>query len=160
MPTTLSKKDQILKTYFKPYTRKDLLALTKIRRFETKLGEKIQVVAYADDLEKSLAESTARFVIVGIPEDLGVKANYGVGGANTAWTPFLQSFLNVQSNDFLEGSNILVLGHYDFAVVSDLIESNAHGFDEKIDAYRHSVYTVDEAVEPLIKMIRSIIKFL
>ena len=153
MPSTLSKKEQILKTYFIPYTRKELITLTKIRRFETKLGEKIQVAEFTDDIEKSLANSTAKFVIVGVPEDLGVKANYGVGGANTAWIPFLQSFLNIQSNDFLDGSNILLLGHYDFKEVSDLIENNAHGFDEKIDAYRHSVYTVDEAVEPLIKMI-------
>ena len=153
MPTTLSKKEQILKTYFIPYTRKELITLTKIRRFETKLGEKIQVAEFTDDIEKSLANSTAKFVIVGVPEDLGVKANYGVGGANTAWIPFLQSFLNIQSNDFLDGSNILLLGHYEFKEVSDLIENNAHGFDEKIDAYRHSVYTVDEAVEPLIKMI-------
>lgn len=153
MPSTINKKEQIIKTYFNPYTRQEVITLTKIRRFETKLGEKIQVPQFADDIEKSLANSTARFVIVGVPEDLGVKANYGVGGANTAWTPFLHSFLNIQSNDFLEGSNILLLGHYDFTEVSDLIENNAHGFDEKIDAYRHSVYTVDEAVEPLIKMI-------
>jgi formiminoglutamase len=153
MQTTLSKKEQILKTYFIPYTRKEVIDITNIRRFETKLGEKIQVAEFADDIEKSLSNSTARFVIVGVPEDLGVKANYGVGGANTAWAPFLQSFLNIQSNDFLDGSNILLLGQYDFKEVSNLIESNAHGFDEKIDAYRHSVYTVDEAVEPLIKLI-------
>lgn len=153
MHSTLSKKEQILKTYFTPYTRREIINLTTIRRFETKLGEKIQVPEFVDDIEKSLAHSTARFVIVGIPEDLGVKANYGIGGANTAWDPFLNSFLNIQSNDFLDGSNILLLGHYDFKEVSNLIESNAHDFDEKIDAYRHSVYTVDEAVEPLIKLI-------
>src|SRR4051812_24068944 len=101
METALVKNQQLLKKYFKCYTKHDLLSITKIRRFETKLGERLQVAAYPGDLERSLEESTARFVLLGIPEDVGVKANYGLGGTDTAWMPFLHSFLNIQSNDFL-----------------------------------------------------------
>jgi formiminoglutamase len=139
--------------YFKFYTKKDLLSLTHQRRFETKLGERLQVIKDPKDVEKSLAESNAKFVIVGIPEDIGVKANHGVGGADSAWEPFLQAFLNIQSNDFLEGSDILLLGHFDFNEISSLIERNAHTPQERVDAYRHAVNEVDEAVEPLIKII-------
>lgn len=95
----------------------------------------------------------AKFVIVGIPEDIGVKANYGVGGTSTAWNAFLEAFVNVQSNDFLEGSDILVLGYFDFSKMADLIEDNAQSHEEKVMAYRHAVNQVDEAVEPVIKMI-------
>jgi formiminoglutamase len=139
--------------YVKFYTKKDLLSLTHQRRFETKLGERLQVIKDPKDVEKSLAESNAKFVIVGIPEDIGVKANHGVGGADSAWEPFLQAFLNIQSNDFLEGSDILLLGHFDFNEISSLIERNAHTPQERVDAYRHAVNEVDEAVEPLIKII-------
>jgi formiminoglutamase len=139
--------------YFKFYNKQDVLAVTKLRRFETKLGERVQVVSNPENLEESLQASKAKFVILGIPEDMGVKANHGVGGAQTTWQPFLSSFLNIQSNDFLEGSDLLLLGHFDFTEMSDLIESNAHTYEERIDAYRHAVNTVDEAVEPLIKII-------
>lgn len=139
--------------YFKCYHKQDILSLTHVRRFETKLGERLQVLANQNDIEQSLQLSNAKFVIIGIPEDIGVKANYGTGGTDTAWVPFLSSFLNIQSNDFIEGSNILLLGHFDFSEVARLIETNAHNYDEKVIAYRHAVNQVDEAVEPLIKLI-------
>ncbi len=139
--------------YFNCYNKQDILSLTHVRRFETKLGERLKVLANQNDIEQSLQLSNAKFVIIGIPEDIGVKANYGTGGTDTAWVPFLSSFLNIQSNDFIEGSNILLLGHFDFSEVARLIETNAHNYDEKVIAYRHAVNQVDEAVEPLIKLI-------
>lgn len=152
MPTATASKP-IAINYFKFYNKQDVLSLTHIRRFETKLGERLQVIADKNNLEQSLHSSNAKFVIIGIPEDIGVKANYGTGGTDTAWVPFLSSFLNIQSNDFIEGSNILLLGHFDFSEVARLIETNAHNYDEKVIAYRHAVNQVDEAVEPLIKLI-------
>lgn len=139
--------------YLKVYDKQAILSVTKTRRFETKLGERLQVIADQNNLEQSLKDSKAKFVIFGIPEDIGVKANYGVGGTNTAWLPFITAFANIQSNDFLIGSDILLLGRFDFTEIEALIESNAHTFDEKVDAYRHAVNQVDEAVEPLIKLI-------
>lgn len=139
--------------YFKCYARQDVLSITHVRRFETKLGERLQVITDADKLEESLDKSSAKFVLIGITEDIGAKANYGTGGTNNMWGHFLDSFLNIQSNDFLEGGDILLLGYFDFAEISALIESNAHTYEEKIDAYRHAVNEVDEAVEPLIKLV-------
>jgi formiminoglutamase len=140
---------------FRFYNKEDVLTLTKIRRFETKLGERVQVLSNVSDVEASLRQSTAKYVLLGIPEDLGVKANYGKGGADTAWFPFLNSFLNIQSNDFLGGEEVLLLGHFDFADMEGLIENNAHSFEEKVDAYRHAVQVIDDEVEQLIKIITS-----
>ena len=61
-----------------------------------------------------LRQSDARFVLLGIPEDIGVRANLGQAGADTGWLAFLQSFLNMQSNDFLDGHEMMLLGHFDF----------------------------------------------
>lgn len=139
--------------YLKVYNKEDVLGLTKIRRFETKLGERIQVIRNPYQLEASLQQSSADYVLLGIPEDLGVKANGGIGGTDSAWLSFLHAFLNIQSNDFLEGSNILLLGHFDFSAIEQVIESNALDADEKTAALRHAVNTVDAAVEQIIHLI-------
>ena len=144
--------------HFKFYSKEDILSLTKIRRFETKIGERIKHLPVTDNWADALQQSAAKYVLLGIPEDIGVKANYGIGGADTAWLPFLSSFLNNQSNDFLHGENILLLGHFDFGDIKYLIENNADNPDELIEAYRHAVNTIDEAVENMIKVITALKK--
>jgi formiminoglutamase len=141
-------------THFKRYTKSDVLSLTKLRRFETKIGERISVLNEGD-IVQAVKDLNAQYVIVGIPEDIGVQANYGVGGANTAWLSFLQSFLNSQSNDFLTAEDIAVIGHFDFGDIQFLIDKNAYGQEEKVEAYRHAVNQIDEEVEGLIKLIVS-----
>ena len=140
-------------SHFRIYDRNEILTHTRIRRFETKFGERIGCVENRQELEKSITESNSRFVLLGIPEDIGVKANMGVGGTETAWMPFMASLLNIQSNDFLTGEEILLLGHFDFTDLKSLIEQNAHDYEEKVDAYRHAVHTIDEEVESLVKII-------
>jgi formiminoglutamase len=137
--------------HFKFFNKQDVLSLTKVRRFETKLGECVQVITDKLPWEEALQLSDAGYVVFGIPEDIGVRANYGTGGADTAWVPFLSAFLNIQSNDFLNGDEILLLGNFDFGEARRLIEQNAHDPEEKINAYRHAVITIDEEVEELVK---------
>ncbi|HMU47518.1 MAG TPA: arginase family protein [Chitinophagaceae bacterium] len=140
-------------SHLKVYNKQDILSLTKLRRFETKLGERLQVVDDVDDVAKSLATSDAKYVLFGIPEDLGAKGNHGLGGTDTLWIPFLQSFLNIQSNDFFDGAEVLLVGHFDFGDIQYLIDTTAKGEDEKIEAYRHAVNTIDDEVEHLVKLI-------
>lgn len=66
--------------HFTLFTKQDILNLTQLRRFETKLGERIHYIADITQLEPLLKDSAARYIIFGIPEDIGVKANMGVGG--------------------------------------------------------------------------------
>src|SRR5690606_34608587 len=99
------------------------------------------------------AETKARYVIFGIPEDVGVRANLGKGGSDSAWFSFLDAFLNIQSNDFLSGENILVAGHFDSNEEQKLINVNAASEEEKITAYRFLVSKIDEEVEELVKII-------
>ena len=138
--------------HFKFYGKDDVISLTKRRRFETKLGERIQYLK-TGDWPDVMQQSPAKYVLVGIPEDIGVQANSGTGGADTNWYPFLHAFLNIQSNDFCTGEDILLLGHFDFGDLKYLIENNAYNDQEKIDAYRHAVNTVDDEVERLMKAI-------
>src|SRR5882757_9557471 len=115
--------------HLKIYNKQDVLSLTKLRRFETKLGERLQALNDRN-VENSLAASTAKYVLFGIPEDLGAKGNFGIGGADTLWIPFLQSFLNIQSNDFFDGNEVLIIGHFDFGDMQYLIDTTARSEDE------------------------------
>ena len=139
-------------THFKRYTKNDILSLTRLRRFETKMGERVQVL-HEGDVVQAVKNLSAQYVILGIPEDIGVQANYGTGGASTAWLSFLQAFLNSQSNDFLSGEDVAVIGHFDFGDIQFLIDKNAYGHEEKVQAYRHAVNGIDDEVESLIKLL-------
>jgi formiminoglutamase len=138
---------------FRRYNKQDILTLTRIRRYETKLGERIKVAgpgALKDEVERS----SAGFVLFGVPEDIGVKANLGMAGTASLWWSFLKAFLNIQSTDLLDGSDILVLGHFDFQELDGLIEQKARHTEEKVDAWRHAVANViDPAVEELCLLI-------
>lgn len=138
--------------HFKFYDKADLDSLTSLRRFETKLGEDIQILP-GGEVTDSIEKLDAKYVIFGIPEDIGVQANLGIPGTSTAWLSFIQSFLNIQSNDFLKADEIAIIGYFDFGDIQFVIDKNAYSEEEKIEAYRHAVITIDEEVEKLAKHI-------
>lgn len=121
-------------------------SLLSTRPGETKLGERIGLPA-SNDLPASLEQSRARFVLLGIPEDIGVRANLGIGGAHTAWIPALRSFLNTQSNRFVDGSEILLLGHLD--IEKELQAS----LGADVQELRALVAAIDDLVSPMVRMI-------
>lgn len=88
--------------YFTPQLLDDIISL---RNGEVKLGS---VVTLANE---TFSPSPAhKYAILGIPEDLGVQANMGLGGADTAWEAFMMSFLNVQANAFTPVDQIVLWG--------------------------------------------------
>ena len=101
------------------YSKKDIEHLTRKRTNEIKIGEDVILLKSETNWETELQNSSCKFVLLGIPEDVGVKANYGRGGAHTAWKPALDSFLSQQSNEFLNGKEVCVLGHI---FVEDVME--------------------------------------
>lgn len=139
--------------HFKAYTKADILTITHVRMFETKLGEVVNCSDNISQLADAVAKTSASYVVIGVPEDIGVKANAGRGGAASSWFSFLDSFLNIQSNDFLSGEQIFIAGHFDFDKVKNLINVNAATGEEKMEAYRHAVNMIDEEVEELVKLV-------
>jgi formiminoglutamase len=57
------------------YRKQDIIGLTRIRPFETKLGERVLVAADAANVTTAIEQSEAEYVLIGIPEDIGVRAN-------------------------------------------------------------------------------------
>src|SRR5690349_473423 len=101
--------------HFKPYSRHDILSHTNIRRFVTRVGERVHVPDDKSNITTSIENSNCPYILFGIPEDIGIRANMGLGGADTAWNSFLPAFLNIQSNDFFSGDEVLMLGYFDFS---------------------------------------------
>lgn len=139
--------------HFKIYTAEEAAQVTKPRKFETRLGEVVQLIANKDEIENSIKASNAHYVIIGVPEDAGVIANEGRGGTNTAWACFLESFLNIQSNDFFKGESVLIAGYFDFKHEQSLINVNAASKEEKLLAYKSLVKKIDDEVEEIVKIV-------
>lgn len=89
--------------------RDDLLADVNCRDGEHKIGQMVTIADESTDINLT----SCRFALIGIPEDIGPRANLGRGGAYGAWSAFLRYFLNLQSNALLSGKDILVLGEVD-----------------------------------------------
>ncbi|WP_271406145.1 formimidoylglutamase [Tenacibaculum soleae] len=125
------------------FSKNDITNFVNPREGETKLGQSVQTVSNLENIHLT----SAKFVIIGVPEDIGVKMNYGNGGAHTALTPALKSFLNTQQNQFINGKDIIVLGYLDF-----LKESlNFDGFDRKKGNLL--VKAIDKELSSIIKTI-------
>ena len=135
------------------YSQKELNQLTRSRANENKIGQEIKTISDANHWQRELEVMSCQFVLLGIPEDIGVRANYGRGGAHTAWKPALEGFLNQQSNEFLSGKNSCVLGHIE---VEDLMEQANHlstKKEEDITEFRKLVSEIDMRVSAVIKAI-------
>jgi len=84
-------------------SKESILSYVFQREGEVKLGEKVKVY---DDL----ADFSGKYVVLGVKEDVGPRANLGLSGADQGYVCFLKRFLNMQSNSFLSGEEVLILG--------------------------------------------------
>ncbi|WP_316770220.1 formimidoylglutamase [Pedobacter frigiditerrae] len=133
---------------FKIYTQSDIDLLISERVGEEKLGQHVHVYDCPTCPEgeidiQALMDSPARYVLLGIPEDIGVRANLGIAGTKTAWNSALKALLNIQSNLFLSGEEILVLGHFE---IEEPIDTSLQGLRKKVN-------TIDALVYPIIQKI-------
>ncbi|RZK44034.1 MAG: arginase [Pedobacter sp.] len=129
---------------FKIYSHGDISNFVNPREGETKIGEKVRYLNSLDDLHRS----DAKFVVFGIPEDIGVRANFGIGGTKTAWSATLKALLNMQSNPFFDGQNLLVLGHLEIDEPSD----------KSLESLRYKVGVIDTLVCSIVERIVSVNK--
>ena len=124
-------------------SQNELAKITNHRSGEVKFGEKIITVPKDADIVEFIANSEAKFVLFGIPEDIGVKANLGRVGAASAYDSALKSLANIQHNKFCKGSNLLVLGKLD---VSKQLEK-AHTLDANNKEHRKELFKLVEQLD-------------
>ncbi|GAB2906212.1 formimidoylglutamase [Rheinheimera gaetbuli] len=114
------------------------------RSGELRIGATIRLPNLQLDLAEQLAQAKAdgcRFVLLGVPEDIGPRANFGQAGAEAGWQAFLSKFLNLQSNDFIAASELLLLG----AIACDDLQHKARGAD--INILRQLVSELDARLD-------------
>jgi len=139
-----------------PFTIADLAKITNHRSGEIKFGEKMFTVPKDTRAENFLVSCEAKYVLFGIPEDIGIRANYGRPGAATAWDSAIKAIANIQHNRFCKGNKIMILGtldvsqemeavkNLDFNVINDRFQLSA--MVEKLDKeVAHIVCTIIKA---------------
>jgi formiminoglutamase len=93
-----------------PFHANDLTKITNYRSGEIKFGEKMLTVPKDTNIKLFIKNCPAKYVLFGIPEDIGVRANFGKPGAASAWESALKSIANIQYNRFCKGDELLILG--------------------------------------------------
>ncbi len=133
-----------------PFTINDLAKVTNHRSGEIKFGEKMMTIPKGIDPATFLKTSEAKYVLFGIPEDIGVRANFGRPGAASAWESAIGSIANIQHNRFCKGSQILVLGHLN--VCEEMKEVKHLNFNDVNDRTKLSqlVEKIDKEVSHII----------
>ena len=129
-------------------TKQTIKNLTPIRAGERKLGEAIR--PYNGEDFGQLSAEGIRYVLLGIPESIGPRANKGKGGSELAWESFLSSFLAVQDNGFVPISRICLLGEVRVAALQEKSLDYDSGSPADINTLRKLVERVDERVQEVL----------
>jgi len=112
---------------FIEYSRADeVSAYQNVRAGELHVADSIQLpnpeLSLADNLQLAKANGV-KYVFVGVPEDIGPRANCGNGGATNGWRSFQSICLNQQHNECFDWCQVLMLGK----VKTDDIQAQSQG---------------------------------
>lgn len=89
---------------FRTIPPEELNGLVVRREGETKLGEQ---------LASDWRDKDCRYVLLGICEDIGPRANNGHAGARNGFDAFMPAFANMQVNRFIDPGAVHLLGRID-----------------------------------------------
>ena len=140
----------------KIYNESTVKELCSGRAGELKAWQSMALLDARDNIQQALADAVQfgmRFVLLGICEDIGPRANLGKGGAQYAWPAFLQRFLNQPHNDAIAMQKVLLLGEVN---LDDLMQQaqplDNHNPDD-LAQLRKLCAEVDERVEAILDMV-------
>ncbi|NBC57427.1 MAG: hypothetical protein GVY05_03965 [Bacteroidetes bacterium] len=131
------------------FNKTDVQKYVNHRHGETKIGEHLDLVEQIDELENL----TQDYVILGLPEDIGVRANHGVAGAAQTWDVFLKAFLNIQHNRFNTTENVVILGHLNFEMLLEQAKQLDPNHNDYHVVLGDLVEQIDQAVFDIVKQI-------
>jgi len=137
-------------TSLNTYSQEDILAFVNKRKGEKKFGEKVAFITNPNDFEAELLNSKAKYVLFGIKESIGVKANKGNQGTETAWDSTLSSLLNTQNSPLNKGKKVLVLGCLEFPEKMESAKQLDSNNPNDLKKLYNLVSEIDEEVTNLI----------
>jgi formiminoglutamase len=146
----------------KIYRAEDLRSIVHSRSGETKLGERLLTLErvnckeglsdFRAALEQTAAEGV-QYALLGVPEDIGPRANCGRGGSDQAWKAFLSNFANIQANEFVDPLKILVVGEVALEDLREQAKGLNADIPEGIEKLRTLCGEIDVRVSPVIREI-------
>ena len=149
-------------SFLRAMTAEALAALTPRREGERRLGESIRTLPAGAGLMEGLrAVPEAGFALLLIPEDIGVRANFGRPGAAALPMAAFRRLVAMQDNPGLRGSDLIVVGEVE---VQDLMQQAVRldpSRPAELESLRRLVSEVDarvvSVVEPIVREGRTLI---
>ena len=120
------------------------------RSGESKLGEQIIILPSITNIYDDLKNLDVKYVLIGLPEDVGVFANNGKSGTNKAWNATLKVLLNTQNNHFNRAEQLCVLGHLDFFEEQNQLSKWNQNNIKHVKKARALVAEIDKEVSNLV----------
>lgn len=138
-----------------PFSITDLAKVTNHRSGEVKFGEKMITIPKEENPIEFIKKSEAPYVLLGIPEDVGVRANFGRPGTYSAWQSTISSIANIQHNRFCKGSQIIILGTLN--VATEMEQAKDLDFHKTTDRKQLSAL-VEKIDKEVVHVITTLIK--
>lgn len=139
--------------HFEAFSREELTELGSSRHGETRLWERIALPADMEAPLDGLEDDPSRFVLFGIPEDIGPRANLGQAGAALGWQAFLEKFLNIQANRMLPAENVLLAGQVKTADLMEEAKDLNKEHEKGARELRRLTSELDQRVTPVVRRI-------
>jgi formiminoglutamase len=142
--------------YLNIYHEADISSLVTTRENERKFWQSITLLDINTATLQALKDAASfgiKYVLIGIREDIGPRANCGQGGATLGWQAFLQRFLNLSCNQFLDPKNVLLLGE---VACHDLQKASAdlcNTSPEQLVKLRELCVKIDQRVSDVLNLI-------
>lgn len=133
------------------YDRENVLKRTSVRKHEVKIGEQIEVL----ESISAIKQTPAKYILFGIAEDIGIRANHGRRGASEAWEIALDTFLNLQHSQHTRTQRIALLGEIDCREENYIADQLQVDEPNYFEALGKLVEKIDEKVAKVIKEIIS-----
>jgi len=137
----------------KVYTQKEILSFVNKRKGETKFGEKVTFITTPTNYIEDIKNTTSKYVLFGIQEAIGIKANKGITGAETTFNNTLKSLLNTQNNGFNKAKKILVLGYLNCTAEMEMAKGLSNTNASDLQKLYSLVAKIDKEVTNIIHAI-------
>lgn len=139
--------------YLTLFNKSTINTLLNKRSGESKFGEHVQTLTNVFNIYEQLNNLDVKHVLFGIPEDVGVFANYGKSGTSRAWESTIKILLNIQSNHLTHPNKVLILGNIDCSKEMEAIKSLSQDNKRDIKKARKLVSDIDTYVSDLVHQI-------
>jgi len=131
-------------------TKSKVEELVVTRPNESKFGAQIIVLPSITNIYDNLVDLDVKYVLIGLPEDVGVFANHGKLGASKAWNATIKILLNTQNNPYNRPEQLCILGHLNFYEEQKLLSKWNQNNIKHVKKARDLVGEIDKEVSNLI----------